>query len=110
MAVFNTALSPTQNVTIAGATSPDISNTVLVLQNTEYSVALPAGTIQFQLKTRGSGLLKISYEVGQSGSVFFSVYPGAMYQEMGIDPGTPPIILYVQSTVAGETLEIISWS
>ena len=51
MAVFNTALSPTTNVSIAGATLPAISNTILVSANTEYTIALPLGTLHFQMKT-----------------------------------------------------------
>jgi hypothetical protein len=110
MAVFNTALSPTTNVSIAGATLPAISNTILVSANTEYTIALPLGTLHFQMKTRGAGLLKFAYVSGQSGSNYFSVYPGGMYQETGLDPGAAQINLYVQATVAGETVEIVSWS
>ncbi len=109
MSVFNTSQVGASNVNIGGVTTPDIINFSLTLANTEYTINLPAGTQRFQIKSRGTHILKLSYTLNQSGTVYLSIYPGDCYQEFGIDASSS-LTVYMQSTGAGEVVEIISWS
>lgn len=88
--------------------SPTIENISVIAANTEQSHSLPANTKRFTLKNRGNGLLKLSYQSGQSGTTWYSVEPGTTYGESEIRKDT--LTFYFQSSNAADVLEIISWA
>ena len=99
--------SAQSSVTIAGVTTPDIQNISLALADTEYTVTLPASTKRFRLQVRGTSKLKLAYTLGQSGSNYITVWPGAYYTETELDINS--LSIYVQASKSGEILEIVSW-
>lgn len=109
MSVFNTSQAPNPSVNIGGVLTPSIINFPLTLSNTEYTIVLPVGTQRFQIKSRGKHILKLSYTLNQSNSVYLSIWPGDAYHEFGIDSSSS-LTVYVQSTGTGEIVEIVSWS
>jgi len=91
-------------------TTATISNfTTSATPNTETSFSFPAKTKRFSLKNRGNGLLKISYTSGQSGSTYWTIEPACTYEETEINVNTQ-VTIYLQSPIANQTLEVISWS
>jgi hypothetical protein len=89
-------------------TTPFIDNFSMPLAATEYSYSFPSNTRRFTIKNRTSGLIKMAYISGTSGSKYYSLDPGTSYTETDI--GSPVITMYLQSGSAGQVLEIISWS
>jgi hypothetical protein len=96
------------NVNVNPATTPLIANSVAILVNTEYSYAFPANTKRFNVRARGNAKLQIAFTSGQSGSLFKTIFPGSIYEE--IDVKLTGITIYFQSNKAGETIEITSWT
>jgi hypothetical protein len=88
--------------------TPTITNFSMPLANTEYSHTLPAGTRRFTLKNRTSGLIKLSYSMGQSGVEWYSIEPGTTYGEEDLRLGT--LSFYFQSPTASQIVEILSWA
>jgi len=89
--------------------TPSIDNFTTGLANVEQPYSFPAGTKRFSLKNRGAGLLKISYTLGESATKYWTIPPACSYDETEINVNTQ-IILYMQSPIAAQTLEVISWS
>lgn len=89
-------------------TTPAIANFTTGAANTEVSYSFPAATKRFTIKNRGNGLLKISYASGQSGTTYWTVEPACSYSETEISVNTS-LTIYLQSPVAAQTLEVISW-
>lgn len=88
--------------------APTIANISLVLANTEYSYALPALTKQFLIQNRGDGFLRLSYDVGESGTTFWTIWAGASKEITVLDP-MASVTLYVQSNRAAQIVEVESW-
>jgi hypothetical protein len=87
---------------------PIVENVAITLASTEVTHALPTGTKRFLIKLRGLAILKLSYAVGTSGTVFSTIHPGTFYSESRI--GAASTTLYFQSPAASQTAEITSWS
>lgn len=101
-------LSPT--ITIPGSTAPTVSLVLMVLAATEYSIPIPIGTRQFQVKLRDPlSLLQCAYVPGDSGTTFLTVPRGCFYAESELLT-TSSLILYFQSPSAGQTLEVLLWT
>ena len=100
--------SGAQNTNVV--TTPTIVNfTTSPTPNTETSYSFPAKTKRFSLKNRGNGMLKIAYASGQSGITYWSLPPATSYEETEINVNTQ-LTIYLQSTIASQVLEVISWS
>lgn len=89
------------------STTPTIENFPIPSKDTEYSYTLPANTVTFTIQSRNGPLLKLAYTVGQSATEFISVSHG--WSEYNLNPDTTRI-LYFQSIVDNDVLEIVSWS
>lgn len=89
--------------------TPTVSNVAVPLANTEVSFTFPTGTKRFDLKTRNTATLKISYSAGQSGTTYLTLHAGSMYSETGINPAVS-LSIYFQSATAGSLVEIVSWA
>ena len=87
---------------------PVVENIAITLANTEVTHVLPLGTKRFLLKLRHAAILKLSYAVGTSGTIYSTLPSGAWYSEDRIGAGTTT--LYFQSTSASQIAEITSWS
>lgn len=96
------------NVNTSPLTSPIIYNVTTTLANTEYSQVLPSNTKEITLNARGNAKLQITYNLGQSNSVFKTIFPGEIYKETGMNLIGKTI--YFQSTKPGEVVEIITWT
>lgn len=97
-----------QPIFLTGVNTPAIANVAIPLANTEVSYTLPADTKWFEIKLRNSAPLKLSYTVGQSGTIYVSLPAQGIHTKDGITAAS--ITLYFQSTAAGSTAEIESWS
>lgn len=97
-------LSDRLKVTLA-ATTGACTAVSIPLANTEVSYNVGA-VKRFTLKLRGKGILKVSYT---SGGAYLTVPMGASYSEFNIDTSSS-FTLYFQSSIASETLELVTWS
>lgn len=96
-------------VSQSGVVSPLVYNLPMTLAATEYSYAFPAGTKKFLVQGRFLGSLQVSYLPGDSGVTYLGLARGVHYSETDLDPTTNHTI-YIQSGIAGQVLEILSWS
>jgi len=87
--------------------TPFIKNLVLTDADTEGFYPLPLGTKKFTIQCRTDDILKFSYVVGESGSIYMTIPEGASKSED--DLNTTGLVLYVQSPTAGVVAEIETW-
>lgn len=97
-----------QSVSIQGASNPQVSNIALVTANTEVEIILPAGCKKYMLKLRDKSALKLAFISGDSGLVYITIWPGCVYSENSLDVTTTS--LYVQSPVASQIVELVTWT
>lgn len=88
--------------------TPLVANVSMQNLNTEYSYLLTPGTTRVLFKTRNNGLLRFTFQAGQSGTNYISVPAGTSYTLDSIDPSVS-LTIYFQSDKNNETLEVISW-
>lgn len=92
----------------AGITTPVIYNSSVVLANTEYSQALPAGTKSFMIKVRDFGVtMNLSFVSGQSGTNYIQLVGTNFVME---DTNLTGVTLYFQCDTAAVTAEILAWT
>ena len=89
-------------------TNPAITNISLTLASTEVTIALPTECKRFLIKLRGFSPLQLSYVSGQSGTIYLTMPAGSFYAEDSVNPTGK--FLYVQSPVAGEVVELVTWT
>ena len=107
MSVF-TSFAGTLQADVLASTAPQIAILAMPIAATEYSIALPAGCRQFQIKLRSSAVLKLAYTSGQSGITYITIPRHCFYAESDIKlDGT--VTLYVQSPIALQELEVLAW-
>jgi hypothetical protein len=107
MSVF-TSFAGTLQADVIASGSPQIAILSMPTASTEYSITLPTGCRQFQIKLRSSAALQLSYILGQSGSTYITVPRHCFYAESDLKlDGT--VTIYVQSTVASQELEVLAW-
>jgi len=90
------------------ATTGVVKNVSLANADTEYDHSLPAGIKRFILRNRGSGELKISFTENESGTVYFTLYAGEVFDSGPL--GELALTIYFQSSLASQTVEVIEWS
>lgn len=83
-----------------------IYNEVIANANTEQSLSISGVIVGYMIKCRGLGSIKLSHVSGESGTKFLSVKPGSVYVD---EHRYNNLTLYFQSTLAGETIEIVTW-
>jgi len=100
------------SIDIINATTPRLTNlTMDISPNTESSHTLVTNLKQILIRARNSPsnhTLKFSYTSGESGTVYITLLPGAVYERTDLDlvAGT----LFIQSNVASSIVEIEEWS
>lgn len=95
-------------VTLDRPSAMKIENISIAIADTEQSHSFPANTQQFLVRNRGSGTLKLASDLGQSGSVYYTLGAGDFYSSPDLSASIPTI--YFQSPNAGLVLEMVSWS
>lgn len=87
--------------------TPGINNIAIVAANVEQSIVLPANVKGFVLRARGNSRLQVGFAVGESSTNFFTIPRGANYKDTNTYTS---LTLYVQSNIAGDTLELITYT
>jgi hypothetical protein len=95
-------------ITLETVTTPIITNLSVPLANTEVSHSIAAGTKKISFKCRGLARIQFSFTSGQSGSNYISLEPGAIYAESGLNLSS--LTLYLQTSKASQTVEILEWT
>ena len=91
------------------ATTPTLTNVVVVAADIEQSFVLPDKTKFFELRNRGKGIMKYTYTALASGTTYSRLSPGNIHCKAGIS--TTSLTIYFQSSKDGvaEVLEVESW-
>lgn len=87
---------------------PQIFNLSVPLADTEVSQALPSSTKRFLVRARGKSRVQFSFNSGDSGSNFITISPGAVYSEDNLR--LTSLTLYLQTSLANEVVEVLTWS
>jgi hypothetical protein len=98
------------NEASAIAATPNTSVVAMAVANTEYSFSIPIGTKKLEIKSRESGKLRFSFVTGNINSGnYVTISPGSTRDIEGflISSATT---LYITSSKAADTLEIMHWS
>ncbi len=90
-----------------GVISPTLVNVTILTANTELSYTFPDDTKRYTIQLRKPGKLKISYEPAMTSTIYQTLYYGSCYEEASL--ATESVTVYFQSSVSGQTLEILSW-
>ncbi len=95
--------------TDTSATTPTIYNVLMSLADRDYSQSLPSGTKKVVIKLRDLGAeLKVSFSSISDGATYITVsYGGNLFIE---DVNLTGKSLYLQSSTALQTCEVICWT
>jgi hypothetical protein len=97
------------SATADNATVATIANVAVTLANTEYSYTFPTGTKNFLLRDRDAdSKLRIAYALGDTGTTYFTNYPGNIYTSDNLAT-TSGFTIYFRSNKANRVIEILSW-
>lgn len=90
------------------STTPKIYNLAMANANQEYSQALTNHTKKFTIRCRIPAVVKLAFISGDSLLNFLTLSPGNSYSEENLD--LENVIIYANSSVAGNILEIMEWT
>lgn len=96
-------------VSTRSKTTPDIQNVSLAVAGTEYSITIPTASVSYAIRTRNCSKLQLAFTATESSTKYITIWPGETYGEEGLT-STASITLYVQSSTAGEVLEVWTWT
>ena len=95
--------------TIEASSTPKIYNLVSpVAINTEFSQLLSDGVKRLIIRSRGNGELKVSFQLGNSGTEYITIPCGATYSEENLNLNG--VTLYLQTNKSAEVVEILEWT
>lgn len=98
----------TQADAVKAVKNPAIFN-AMTSSSPGTETSLDLGTIKrFRVQNRGNVRLQVSYASGQSGTEFYTVPPGSVYEEKEIDD--QDVTLYFQAPAASQRLEFVTWN
>lgn len=110
MATIGSSIAQINASISGGLATPTITNaSTSGLANTETSIALPAGTRSICIQNSDDGLIQFAFTATESGTNFFTLFPGVPYHIEGIS-ASASVTLYVQSPKTSQALQIISWA
>lgn len=89
--------------------NPQIQNILLTTAGDELAVVLPIGTKRFKFQAVNDSLLKYSYLLGQSNSVYITVWPGNSEEETNIN-ALAALTLYVNSNKDNTPVQLLAWT
>jgi len=93
--------APAKTPTIYNVTSPGTANV-------EFSQALSSNTKQFIVRVRGTADLQLSFNSGESGTVFLTVPRFASLHLDALD--LVDVTLYMQCSGVSQVIEILEWT
>jgi hypothetical protein len=109
MASISSSLLPASS----SLTTPVNSSVGFAAANTEYSFNFPTNTKEFMIINESSAVIKISWASGDTGTNYFKMIPGQVYNSPSKAITASNITLYWQSNKAvtsAEGLKVVSWS
>jgi len=97
-------------ISIDTVDTPLIYNVSAASANTEYSQVLPDHTKKLKIRVREpqAALIKFAFVAAQSGTNYFTVKPGSVYDESGIDLVGKTV--YFQVTKPNLIVEFLIWT
>lgn len=98
----------TARVKPIAATNPTIYNLSIPLANTEYAQVLNNSVKKILIRARNKAKLQFSFVSGDTGSLYVTIEPGAVFFEENLDLSN--VTLYVQGSTAGNVVEILEWT
>lgn len=78
-----------------GLLTPSIDNITIAVVNTEQSYVFPNFTKNFKIQNVGNYILKMSYTATESGTKYFTIYPGSFLEVFSISALS--VTIYLQS-------------
>jgi hypothetical protein len=88
---------------------PKVFNIPVTSANTEENFAFPLGTNKFAIRSRDSkAKIKVAYEAGKSGTEYWTVNRGSIYEEFDMDL-SDGVTVYFQTSTANTVVEILVW-
>ena len=90
--------------------APFIVNTLAPTSGIEYLQTFPATVKKFMIRVRGGSAFKVAYISGAtiSGN-HINIRSGCYYTEQSVSTNLP-LNIYIQTTKANETIEILYWA
>lgn len=92
------------NVSTTEITSYSVVNVSVPTANIEVSIAVPSDVVWLQIYNRTTGLTKLAFAVGESGTNYSTLNPGDAHTYTKTSGAS--LTLYVQCPKAGQVLEI----
>ncbi len=92
--------------TVEAGSTPTVYNVSAPLADTEYSQALNSATKSFMIKVRGSALLKVAFQSGESSSNFITVDLHCVLVQDALNFSGA---LYFQTNKPSQVIEILEW-
>lgn len=108
MGSANQSVRKVDTTLLSEVTNPTIYNKAVATANTEVSQVLSSNVKRFLVRCRESATLKLAYNSGESGTKFITLKPHTVYNEEGLNATS--LTLFLQSDVAGVTVEIVEWA
>lgn len=102
----------TSGVVIPGSSSRDLLGkdpkvfNIPIVQNVEGSYTFPSNIRRVLLKVRNSSKLQVAFTPTESASIFFTLHPGAVFEQENLDQS---FTIYFQASQA-DVVEILTWS
>ena len=98
------------SVVVSSVATPEVVNiSVPGTANTEFSYDIPEATKKFTIRTRSRSQLQITYTSGGSGTEYFTIRPGFIYEEKNLSLDSD-LTIFMQSNKIGDTVELLLWS
>lgn len=104
MTAIGSSIAPDSGAVTTGL----VENATIAVANVEQSHTFPTNTKTIQVKPRDNGKIKMAFDSGTSGTVYQTIWPGAVYCQDNI--GAASTTIYFQSPTAGLVVELTSWS
>lgn len=99
-------------VTFAGANAatPSIQNiSAPVSPGTEFSFSIPSGAKKFTIRSRLLGELRVAYASGETATKYITVMRGQAHYEDNLLLASS-VTVFMTSTKASDTIEVLSWT
>lgn len=93
------------SVTVSGPSNKLITNLSIPLANTEVSHALQNNLKQLVVRARTLSRLQIAFVSSESGTKYLTISPGCVLELTDINFTSST--LYIQSSIAGNVIEIL---
>jgi hypothetical protein len=100
-------VSSTYRTSAAAPTTPTVYNLSMPLASTEYSQALDSGTKKILIRMRVRSQARFAFVSGNTSTNWITLEAGAVFFEENLD--LSGVTIYLQSSTAGQTAEILAW-